>query len=299
MAKKSAGAPLDSEIFRIQPGASVDLARMPTTVAPLYESRKHYKELAKAQLEGLSAQQGLLYADNRHSLRLIFQAMDAAGKDGTIKDVMSGVNPQGFRVYSFKHPSAEELDHDFLWRSVRCLPERGMIGIFNRSYYEEVLIVRVQPQILRSEKLPPEALAHQDIWQQRYSSINEFEAHLRRNGTRVVKFFLHLSKEEQRKRLLARIDEPDKNWKFDPADIAQRKLWDDYQHAYAECLGATSSADSPWYAVPADDKANARLIVGQVILDSLRGMGLQYPQADAATRRQLQAIRRQLIARKI
>lgn len=285
---------IDTEAYRILPGAPVDLAAHPTRVAPPYSSKKHYRELIEAHIEALAAQQELLYANNTHSLLVIFQAMDAAGKDSTIKHVMSGVNPQGCQVYSFKHPSTTELAHDFLWRSTRCLPERGQIGIFNRSYYEEVLIVRVLPEILKAQDLPREALKAADFWPQRYRSINELEAHLHRNGTRILKFFLHVSKEEQRERLLKRIDEPDKRWKFQSGDLEQRKHWDAYQSAYAQCLAATSTADAPWYAMPADDKRTTHLLVSQVILEALKGLRLAFPKADAARNRELQALRRQL-----
>ena len=280
--------------YRILKGARGVLAKRPTAVAPLYRSRKHYRALIEEHIAALSVQQSLLYANNDHSLLLIFQAMDAAGKDSAIKHVMSGVNPQGCRVYSFKHPSAEELEHDFLWRTTRCLPERGQIGIFNRSYYEEVLIVRVQPEILGGEGLPGESLKAPDFWQQRFRSITDLESHLHRNGTRVIKFFLHLSKEEQRSRLLRRIDDPDKNWKLSMADIEQRKFWTQYQNAYEACLGATSTIDCPWYAVPADDKQNAHLIISQVILDALTGLRMSYPRSGRARQRELQAIRKQL-----
>ena len=282
------------EEFRVLEGESLDLEKRPTTIKPLYKSRKHYAELIEAHIAELAVQQSLLYANNSHSLLLIFQAMDAAGKDSAIQHVMSGVNPQGCQVFSFKHPSAEELAHDFLWRSTRCLPERGNIGIFNRSYYEEVLIVRVQPEILRGEGLPSEALNAKDLWQQRYRSIANLEQHLHRNGTRVIKFFLHLSKEEQRKRLLRRIDDPDKNWKFSADDMVQRKSWRQYQQAYAQCLAATSTHDSPWYAVPADDKQNTHLIISEIILNALQGLKMAFPRPDPARKRQLQAIRKQL-----
>jgi len=285
---------IDCDDFRIAEGKKAGLAKRPTTVQPLYKSRKRYQALIEEQIAELAVQQTLLYANNSHSLLLIFQAMDAAGKDSAIKHVMSGVNPQGCQVYSFKHPSTEELEHDFLWRSTRCLPERGQIGIFNRSYYEEVLIVRVQPQILRGEGLPRQALAARDFWQQRYRSIANLEGHLHRNGTRVIKFFLHLSKEEQRRRLLRRIDEPDKNWKASMADIEQRKFWTQYQQAYEACLGATSTSNSPWYAVPADDKQNAHLIIAQIILDALKGLRMSYPRSGRARQRELQAIRKRL-----
>ena len=225
---------------------------------------------------------------------LIFQAMDAAGKDGAIKHVMSGVNPQGCQVYSFKHPSPAELQHDFLWRTTRDLPERGRIGIFNRSYYEEVLIVRVHPEILRSEALPDAPRDEKTFWRERYRSINNLERHLHANGTRIVKFFLHISKEEQRKRFLARIDEPEKNWKFSLADIEEREFWKDYQKAYEDALSATSTSDCPWHVVPADDKLNARLIVSEIILDRLKGLEMAYPSTDAERQRELKAIRARL-----
>lgn len=285
---------IDCDDFRVFEGDKVRLEKRPTTVKPLYKSRKHYRTLIEEHIAELTVQQSLLYANNSHSLLLIFQAMDAAGKDSAIKHVMSGVNPQGCQVFSFKHPSTAELAHDFLWRTTRCLPERGQIGIFNRSYYEEVLIVRVQPEILASEGLPREALDAPDFWQQRYRSISDLENHLHRNGTRIIKFFLHLSKEEQRRRFLRRIDEPDKNWKFSLADIEQRQSWAHYQEAYAACLGATSTNASPWYSVPADDKQNAHLIISQIILDTLKELRMSYPRSDRARQRELQAIRKRL-----
>jgi PPK2 family polyphosphate:nucleotide phosphotransferase len=225
---------------------------------------------------------------------VIFQAMDAAGKDGAIKHVMSGLNPQGCQVFSFKHPSVEELDHDFLWRTTSCLPERGRIGIFNRSYYEEVLIVRVHAEILRSQRLPDEVLASSNIWKQRYQSMVDLERHLHRNGTRVVKFFLHLSRDEQRRRFLARIDDPEKNWKFSAADVAERDRWKDYMRAYEDCLEATSTDRAPWYVVPADDKDNARLIVSQVLVDTMKRLKMRYPTLDRTRLKELQAIRKRL-----
>ena len=227
---------------------------------------------------------------------LIFQAMDAAGKDGAIRHVMSGVNPQGCQVFSFKHPSATELEHDFLWRTTRDLPERGRIGIFNRSYYEEVLIVRVHPEILRSQSLPDALHNENAIWRDRYRSIVDLEDHLYRSGTRIVKFFLHLSKEEQRKRFLARIDEPDKNWKFSLGDIHERKYWEQYMTAYEDCLSATSTDHAPWYVVPADDKENARLIVSQAILDTFNDLKMAYPKTSAKRGRELKSIRKLLKA---
>jgi PPK2 family polyphosphate:nucleotide phosphotransferase len=242
----------------------------------------------------LSSLQRLHYASNRYALLLIFQGMDAAGKDGAIRHVMSGVNPQGCQVFSFKQPSADDLEHDFLWRTTRCLPERGRIGIFNRSYYEEVLVVRVHPEILRSQGLAEELRDETTIWEERFRSIVDLESHLYRNGTRTIKIFLHLSREEQRKRFLERIDEPDKNWKFSLADIHERKYWKDYMKAYEACLSATSTDHAPWYAVPADDKENARLIVSQIVLDALNELKMAYPKTTAKRRRELKSIRKLL-----
>ena len=286
--------PIDIADFRVKGGRKVDLADWPTRVAPFYDDKDAYKDLLAAGTERLAELQEMLYAHDRYALLVIFQAMDAAGKDGAIRHVMSGVNPQGCQVFSFKHPSATELDHDFMWRTHCALPERGRIGIFNRSYYEEVLIVRVLPEILRGQKLPDETLAARDFWGDRFQSIVDAEAHLHRNGTRIVKIFLHLSKDEQRDRLIARIDEEDKNWKFDEGDIEQRKHWDKYMAAYADCLRATSTPDCPWYVVPADDKKNARLILSQILVDTLAGLDLHYPETTAARREKLLEIRRQL-----
>ncbi|MGH8428309.1 MAG: ADP-polyphosphate phosphotransferase [Gammaproteobacteria bacterium] len=285
---------IDAGEFRVPAGEKVDLKKWPTLVKPAYKSKKEYSKLIQRHVEELSALQRLHYASNRYALLLIFQAMDAAGKDGAIRHVMSGVNPQGCQVFSFKHPNATELEHDFLWRTTRSLPERGRIGIFNRSYYEEVLIVRVHPEILRTEGLPDALLDGNAIWQERYRSIVDQENHLYRNGTRIVKFFLHISKEEQRKRFLARIDEPDKNWKFSLADIHERKYWKHYMKAYEDCLSATNTAHAPWYIVPADDKENARLIVSQAILDALDELGMAYPETTTKHRRELQSIRKRL-----
>lgn len=286
---------IECDNYRVVEGKKAGLAIRPTSVKPLYKSRKHYQKLIDAQIAELSVQQSLLYATNIHSLLLIFQAMDAAGKDSAIKHVMSGVNPQGCQVFSFKHPSTAELAHDFLWRTTCCLPERGRIGIFNRSYYEEVLIVRVQPEILVSEALPGETLEVPDFWHQRFQSISDLENHLHRNGTRIIKFFLHLSKEEQRVRFLSRIDDPDKNWKFSMADIEQRKFWTQYREAYEACLSATSTINAPWYVVPADDKQNTHLIIAQIIVDALKGLRMCYPKSDRARERELLAIRKQLM----
>jgi PPK2 family polyphosphate:nucleotide phosphotransferase len=285
---------IDPARFRVEPEKKVRLRKWPTRVKPFYGSKAEYQETLGRHVAELSSLQGKLYADNRYALLMIFQAMDAAGKDGVIKHVMSGVNPQGCQVFSFKHPSADELDHDFLWRTTRVLPERGRMGIFNRSYYEEVLIVRVHPEILRAQNLPRESPGGGDLWQQRYQSITNLERHLHRNGTRVLKFFLHLSKEEQRKRFLERIDDPEKNWKFSSADLKERGYWKQYAAAYEACLAATSTRRAPWYIVPADDKHNARLIVSRIILDALERLRIGYPRADAKRRRELHAIRRQL-----
>ncbi len=280
--------------FRVREGERVRLKEWPTRVNSFYKSKEDYESFLDGHLRKLSKRQALLYAHNRYALLVIFQAMDAAGKDGAIKHVMSGVNPQGCQVFSFKHPSAEELEHDFLWRTTRCLPERGHIGIFNRSYYEEVLIVRVHPEILRSQGLPDEDMGSAKVWQHRYHSILDLERHLHRNGTRVVKFFLHLSREEQRRRFLARIDAPDKNWKLSRPDIEERGRWKDYQRAYEECLTATSTKTAPWYIVPADDKENARLIISQVILDTVDELKMNYPKPDKAHRVELESIRKLL-----
>jgi len=283
-----------SEEFRVRPNRRVNLKKFPTRVKPVYESKEDYEALLDKHREQMSDLQSLLYATDRDSLLLIFQAMDAAGKDGAIKHVMSGVNPQGTQVFSFKHPSPEELDHDFLWRTTRSLPERGRIGIFNRSYYEEVLIVRVHPEILHAERLSERALQDDQLWKHRYQSINGLERHLHRNGTRIVKFFLHISKEEQRKRFLQRIDDPKKNWKFSSGDIEERKFWKQYMDAYEACLGATSTAHAPWYVVPADDKPTARLIVSKIIVETLRSMKIALPKAGAARKNELAAMRRRL-----
>ena len=260
------------EDFRVKEGDEIDLEKWPTHVHSVYKSKKHYEELLQEHVAQLSALQQLHYASNSHAILLIFQAMDAAGKDGAIRHVMSGVNPQGCQVFSFKHPSATELEHDFLWRTTRDLPERGRIGIFNRSYYEEVLIVRVHPDLLSGEALADPPGNDKTFWHQRYRSITNLERHLHANGTRIVKFFLHLSKDEQRRRFLARIDEPEKNWKFSAADIKEREFWRHYMKAYEDCLSATSTSDAPWYVVPADDKENARLIVSQIVLDTFEAL---------------------------
>jgi len=278
----------------VREGDDVNLKKWPTKVDPVYKSKEQYHELLGEHVAELSLQQQLLYASNHYAVLLIFQAMDAAGKDGAIKHVMSGVNPQGCQVFSFKHPSPAELQHDFLWRTTRDLPERGRIGIFNRSYYEEVLIVRVHPEILRSEGIPNTPHDNKAVWGERYRSIVDLERHLYGNGTRIIKFFLHLSKEEQRKRFLQRIDEQEKNWKLGLEDIEERKFWKQYMKAYEECLSATSTRDAPWYVVPADDKENARLIVSQIVLDTFEGLKMAFPETSANRRRELLSIRKQL-----
>ncbi|MGZ8263988.1 MAG: ADP-polyphosphate phosphotransferase [Burkholderiales bacterium] len=277
--------------FRVGEGVKVKLDKRPTRVKPYYESKEDYETLLAGHVAKLREKQPILYAHNRHALLIIFQAMDAAGKDGAIKHVMSGVNPQGCQVVSFKHPSAEVLAHDFLWNASRFLPERGRIGIFNRSYYEEVLIVRVLPHVLAAELLPEESVKNGSIWRDRYHSIRSFERHLHRNGTRIVKFFLHLSKEEQRQRLLARLDDPERNWKFDEGDVEQRKHWASYMKAYETCLSETSTEEAPWYVVPADDKKNARLIVSRAIIEALDSIPMSYPTIDKARRKELERVR--------
>jgi PPK2 family polyphosphate:nucleotide phosphotransferase len=285
---------INSKDFRVRAGKKVTLREWPTTVKPFFKSKKRYQELLGEHVEELSSLQRLHYASNRYALLLIFQGMDAAGKDGAIRHVMSGVNPQGCQVSSFKQPSAEELEHDFLWRTTLRLPERGQIGIFNRSYYEEVLIVRVHPEILRSQGLSEELRDDKAIWEERYRSIVDLEEHLHRNGTRIVKVFLHLSREEQRKRFLERIDEPEKNWKFGLSDIHERNYWKQYMKAYEACLKATSTHHAPWHIVPADDKDNARLIVSQIVLDALNELKMAYPKTTAKRRRELKSIRKRL-----
>jgi PPK2 family polyphosphate:nucleotide phosphotransferase len=286
---------IKSRDFQVKEGEKVKLKKRPTRVKPVYDSKVEYKDILEDQVAELSDLQRLHYASNRYAVLLIFQAMDAAGKDGAIRHVMSGINPQGCQVFSFKHPSPMELEHDFLWRTSQCLPERGRIGIFNRSYYEEVLIVRVHPEILRSQGLPDKLVDEETIWHERYRSIVDLEHHLHRNGTRIIKFFLHLSAEEQRKRFLDRIDEPGKNWKFSFADIEERKFWDQYMDAYEACLSATSTEIAPWYVVPADNKKNARLIISKIILDTFKSLDMHYPETSADRQRELLEIRQQLM----
>jgi PPK2 family polyphosphate:nucleotide phosphotransferase len=285
---------IDCKEFRVREGDEVNLRKWPTKTDPVYKSREHYKSLLEEHVAKLNAMQEAQYASNRYAVLVILQGMDASGKDGAVRHMMSGVNPQGCRVYSFKQPTEPELEHDFLWRTSLHLPERGRIAIFNRSYYEEVLVVRVHRELLEREGVP-DAERHRKVWSDRYRSINDLERHLDVNATRIVKLFLHLSKEEQRKRFLGRIDDPKKNWKFSDADVKEREFWDDYRKAYEECLGATSTSDAPWYVVPADDKANARLIVSQIVLDTFERLDLSYPKTSPKRARELQAIRKELI----
>jgi PPK2 family polyphosphate:nucleotide phosphotransferase len=281
---------IHSKEFRVPPGKKVDLDKWPTAVDHFFESKEQYDELLEAHVEGLSSRQKIHYASGRYALLLIFQGMDSAGKDGAIRHVMSGVNPEGCEVYSFKQPSAEELKHDFLWRTTCRLPERGRIGIFNRSYYEEVLITRVHPGILDSQNLPKHSRDDKHFWRDRFRSIVELEAHLHRNGTQIIKFFLHLSKKEQANRFLERVEEPDKNWKFGASDMHERKYWEHYMGAYGHCLAATSTHHAPWYSVPADDKDNARLIVSQILMDAFDDLKMAYPKSTPKRLRELKAI---------
>jgi len=281
--------------FRVREGDQVNLKKWQTEVKPVFKSPKHYKEMLEDHVEKLTSLQRLHYASGHYSILLIFQALDAAGKDGAIRHVMSGVNPQGCEVFSFKQPSDTELLHDFLWRTSRDLPERGRIGIFNRSYYEEVLITRVHPEILHHEGLPEALLVESAIWQDRYRSITDFERHLHANGTVILKFYLHMSKDEQRKRFVERIDEPEKNWKFSLADVKERGFWDQYMLAFEECLTATTTQAVPWYVVPADDKDNARLIVSQIVVHAMEQLHMSYPKTTPEREQELKLIRRELM----
>jgi len=263
-------------------------------VKPLFDSKERYREILAAQVAKLSALQDLHYASAQYAVLLILQGMDAAGKDGLIKHILSGVNPEGCDVYSFKQPTAQELAHDFLWRATSRLPERGRIGIFNRSYYEDVLIVRVHPDLLESSGLPKELRNPKRVWEGRYRSIVDLESHLHRNATRTIKIFLHLSKDEQRKRLLERVDQPDKNWKIGLSDVRERRYWKRYMQAYEHCIEATGKEHAPWYVVPADDKGNARLIASQILLDVFESLHMAYPKTDAKRARELKAMRKQL-----
>jgi PPK2 family polyphosphate:nucleotide phosphotransferase len=286
---------IDSKDFRVRPGERVVLKQWPTRVKPICKSKKQYQKHLEAHIAELSSLQRLFYASNRNALLLIFQGMDAAGKDGAIRHVLSGIDPQGCEVSSFKQPSAAELEHDFLWRTTCRLPGRGRIGIFNRSYYEEVLVLKVHPDLLQNQGLSQNLINQKKFWRGRYRSIVDLENHLHRNGTRVVKFFLHLSKNEQRKRFLERIDEPEKNWKFSLADIHERKYWQSYVKTYEKCLSETTTPEAPWFVVPADDKEDARLIVSQILVDAFHKLKMAYPKTTSKRRRELKLIRAQLV----
>lgn len=282
------------EAYRINHGKKFTLKDYDPADTSHWRSKEHAEEEMQEGIARMSDLQDKLYAQDRWAVLLIFQALDAAGKDGVIKHVMSGVNPQGCQVYSFKAPSERELQHDFLWRTTRDLPERGHIGIFNRSYYEEVLVVRVHQDIFESEKLP-DSLVSKNIWKERFEDIHTFERHMARNGTMVRKFFLHLSKKEQERRFLARLEQPEKNWKFSAADIREREFWDDYQQAYEDMIRNTSSKHAPWYVVPADHKWFTRLVVSAVIVHTLESLKLSYPKVDAAKRKELEAAKKLLL----
>jgi PPK2 family polyphosphate:nucleotide phosphotransferase len=276
--------------FRVRPGKKFRLEDHDPADTDGFESKEDGRRRLEKGCQRLSELQDKLYAQDQWALLLVFQAMDAAGKDGVIKHVMSGVNPQGCQVFSFKAPSAEELDHDFLWRTTRCLPERGRIGVFNRSYYEEVLVVRVHAELLAREKLPPRLITDK-IWKERFQDIAAYERYLARNGTVIRKFFLNVSKEEQRKRFLARLDEPEKNWKFSVADVAERQHWDEYMKAYEDAIEATSSEHAPWYVIPADRKWFTRLAVADVIVEALEELDLRYPEVSDTQRQELERAR--------
>ena len=276
--------------FRVRPDKKFRLEDHDPGFTGRFESKEDGKRHLEKGLEKLCDLQEKLYAQDQWAILLIFQAMDAAGKDSVIEHVMSGVNPQGCQVYSFKAPSSEELDHDFLWRTTRCLPERGRIGVFNRSYYEEVLVVRVHPQILAKQKLPT-ALVTDRVWKERYADIGAFERYLSRNGTVIRKFFLNVSKEEQRQRFLARLDQPEKNWKFAAADVEERQHWDEYMKAYEKMIEATTSEEAPWFVIPADHKWFTRLAVADVIVETLEGLDLHFPEVSEAQRQELQRAR--------
>ena len=279
--------------FRVTDGKQFKLKRVDPDDTGGLKSRDAAAKLLAAGVERLAELQGKLYAQDRWSLLLVFQAMDAAGKDGTIKHVMSGVDPTGCQVFSFKAPSAEELDHDYMWRSLKCLPERGRIGIFNRSYYEEMLVVRVHPELLHGQKLPPQ-LVTDDIWKERFEDVRNIEQYLGRNGVVIRKFFLHVSKDEQKRRFLARLQQKEKNWKFSMADAKERNFWNDYQRAYEDMIQHTASDEAPWYVVPADHKWFTRLVVAGAIIEALEGLDLSYPTVDEHKREELRLVQAEL-----
>ena len=286
-----------AKTFRVDSGKHFRLKDFDPADTGHWHSKENAAEALQQGIARTAELQDKLYAQDNWALLLIFQAMDAAGKDGIIKHVMTGVNPQGCQVYSFKAPSEPELQHDFLWRTTRSLPERGHIGIFNRSYYEEVLVVRVHPEILKSQKTPP-SLVGKKIWEERFEDIRCFERHMARSGTAIRKFFLHVSKKEQKNRFLARLEEPEKNWKFSAADIRERQCWDDYQTAYEDMIRNTATEEAPWYVVPADNKWFTRLVVSTVLVDTLESLDLAYPKVDEAKRKELAAARKILISKK-
>ena len=286
---------IDSQDYRVREGERVKLQKWPTKVEAAYHSKEHYEDLLAAHVQQLSTLQQLFYAYDRYAVLLIFQAMDAAGKDGVIKHVMSGVNPQGCQVFSFKKPSAEELDHNFLWRYTRALPERGRIGIFNRSYYEEVLVVRVHPELIKAARIPNVKI-DDDFWADRYEDINALERHLTRNGTVVLKFFLNISKDEQRKRFLKRLEDPRKHWKFSAADLVERGFWDDYMKAYEEALRATSTKWAPWYIIPANHKWVTRGLVARIVASTSDELDLRYPEVSPDQETAIEQARKQLEA---
>jgi PPK2 family polyphosphate:nucleotide phosphotransferase len=282
--------------YRVEGGKHFRLKDFDPADTGHWQSKELAQEALQKGIECTAALQDKLYAQDRWSLLLIFQAMDAAGKDGIIKHVMTGINPQGCQVYSFKSPSERELQHDFLWRTTLCLPERGHIGIFNRSYYEEVLVVRVHPKILEGQKLPP-SLVSKNIWEERFEDIRSFERHMARSGTVIRKFFLNVSKKEQKRRFLERLDEPEKNWKFSATDVRERECWDDYMKAYEEMIGGTAGKHAPWYVVPADNKWFTRIVVSAVVIEALESLGLAYPKVDEAKKKELEAAKKVLVGK--
>jgi PPK2 family polyphosphate:nucleotide phosphotransferase len=285
---------IDVKGLRVEEGENVSLSERPTSVDPVYDSKKEYASGIESQAAELNALHDRLYATGQYAVLVVLQGMDTSGKDGAVAHMMTGVNPQGCKVVSFKTPTPIEAKHDFLWRAVRALPERGSMAVYNRSYYEDVLITRVHPKILGDALA--EAGSHSEFWAERYHSIRQFERHLTANATRIVKIFLHISKDEQRKRLMARLDDPEKTWKASRSDVEERKFWKDYRHAYEHALSETSVKASPWHIVPADDKKNARLMVSQIVIDALTSLSLETPKVDAARKQELKQIRAELEA---
>lgn len=288
---------IDPEDFRYQPGKSPALSEFPHEIKLQYQSKGHYKDQIRDYRDVIHDYQYMMYAHDRYSLLCIFQGMDTAGKDGAIRNVFSGVNPAGVEIHSFKKPSDIELSHDWMWRTTKALPQRGRIGVFNRSYYEEVLVVKVHPKILHQyQHLPPELHADEEqVWKDRYQDIVNFEDFLHRNGTRVVKFFINISRDEQRDRLIDRIDEPEKNWKMSLGDVEERKFWNDYQNAYQDLLNATSTEQAPWYVIPGNDKKNARLTVAQVVMHHMSQLDMAFPEVTDEFRTELQEVRKLLL----